>query len=260
MCVTITEHPGGVKQAMSPRPYQLGRRQADVDEGRRRVLDAARALLATTESFGSFTVEAVARAADVARATIYYQFGSKSGLLEAICDDLASSARMDTLAESFSLADPLEALHSFVAVFARFWDSDRAAMRRLRALAHLDPEVHGVISARDDRRRRGLTVLLGRLRDHPLASAADRPDAVPILMALTSFETFDALAGAAESCSAALPVIYRLIDAVLGDPAERYAEPETTRPGDQERRGGEEVSGPGAGAPGRRPAQPGRPG
>jgi AcrR family transcriptional regulator len=245
---------------MSPRPYQLGRRQVEVDEGRRRVLAAARALLATTESFGSFTVEAVARAADVARATVYYQFGSKSGLLEAICDDLASSARMDTLAESFSLADPLEALHSFVAVFARFWDSDRAAMRRLRALAHLDPDVRGVISARDDRRRRGLTVLLGRLRDHPLVSADDQEGTVAVLMALTSFETFDALAGAAESCSAALPMIYRLIDAVLGGPAEGPAEGDPIRPEDREGGGGEGVSEPGAGAPGRRPAPPGQPG
>lgn len=242
---------------MSPRPYQLGRRQVEVDEGRRRVLAAARALLATTESFGSFTVEAVARAADVARATVYYQFGSKSGLLEAICDDLASSARMDTLAESFSLADPLEALHSFVAVFAHFWDSDRAAMRRLRALAHLDPDVRAVISARDDRRRRGLTVLLGRLRDHPLVSADDQEGTVAVLMALTSFETFDALADAAESCSAALPMIYRLIDAVLGGPGEGAAEGDPIRPEGQQR-GGQEVSGPAA--PRDRPASPGGPG
>lgn len=218
MCVTIAQL-GAAEQGMSPRPYRMGRRQAEVDEGRRRVLSAARALLGASESFGSFTVEAVARAADVSRATVYYQFGSKSGLLEAICDDLATSAGMDSLAESFALPDPLAALRSFVAVFGRFWDSDRAAMRRLRALAHLDPEVKAVISRRDDRRRRGLSVLLGRLRDQPQAAAAGLEDTVTVLMALTSFETFDALAGPGASCSDALPVIHRLIDAVLGGPA-----------------------------------------
>ncbi len=246
---------------MSPRPYQLGRRQAEVDLGRRRVLAAARALLGTTESFGSFTVEAVARAADVSRATVYYQFGSKSGLLEAVCDDLAASARMDTLAESFSLADPLEALHSFVAIFGRFWDSDRAAMRRLRALAHLDPDVRAVITARDDRRRQGLTVLLGRLRDQARApGAADPQDAARVLMALTSFETFDALAGATVSCAAALPAVSRLIDAVLGAPAPGSAERVAAGPEDPDKEGSEEVSGPGAGASPERPAPPGAPG
>ncbi len=36
-----------------------------------------------------FTVDAVAREAGVARMTVYYQFGSKAGLLEAIFDSLA---------------------------------------------------------------------------------------------------------------------------------------------------------------------------
>ena len=228
---------------MSPRPYQLGRRQAEVDEGRRRVLAAARALLGATENFGSFTVEAVARAADVARATVYYQFGSKSGLLEAICDDLATSARMDTLAESFALPDPLAAVRSFVSVFGRFWDSDRAAMRRLRALAHLDPDVKAVISARDDRRRQGLSVLLGRLRDQRQAAAGSE-ETIAVLMALTSFETFDALAGPTASCCEALPVIYRLIDAVLGAPASPSPGHAVRGPGPREQRAARRSAGP----------------
>ncbi len=139
------------------------------------------------------------------------------------------------------------------------------ALRRrlLRALAHLDPDVKAVISARDDRRRQGLTVLLGRLRDRPRAPAADdSPGTVTALIAPTSFETFDALAGPTESCSEALPVIHRLIDAVLGAPAAISAERGATGSEDRERGGAEagEVSGRGASDRWERPAPPGGPG
>ncbi|HEX6553355.1 MAG TPA: TetR family transcriptional regulator [Ktedonobacteraceae bacterium] len=59
---------------MSPRPYQLGQRQAESCQTRSRVLHAARALLMESTSFSSFSIEAVARRADVARMTIYHQF------------------------------------------------------------------------------------------------------------------------------------------------------------------------------------------
>jgi len=42
--------------------------------------------------------------------------------------------------------DPLQALHRFVACFGRFWAADRPAMRRLRPLALLDPDVGAVIA------------------------------------------------------------------------------------------------------------------
>ena len=202
---------------MSPRPYQLGRRQAEIDEGRRRMIDAARALLAETTSYTAFTLDAVAKRADVARATVYYQFGSKSGLLEALCDDLAASGQMGDLAQVFTTPDPLEALHGFVAAFARFWAAERIVMRRLRALAHLDPDVGAVIAARDDRNRQGLRVLLGRLAEHPGALTPSRdPEAlVSVLHTLTSFETFASLAGPDRTPTEVVPVVVALVDAAL---------------------------------------------
>src|ERR1035437_10896384 len=138
---------------MSPRPYQLGKRQDQIDEGRQQVIDAARALLAEATSYSNFTVDAVAKRADVARATVYYQFGSKTGLLEALCDALAQEGRMSDLASAFMNPDPIEGVSAFVSGFGRFWDVDRLVMRRLRSLAALEHEVEVVISARDERRR-----------------------------------------------------------------------------------------------------------
>src|ERR1700760_4280359 len=90
---------------MSPRPYNLGKRREAIDQGRQQVLDAARSLLAEREG-PAFTVDAVARRADVARATVYYQFGSKSGLLEAGCDHLAGPGGLGGLPAAFTDPDP----------------------------------------------------------------------------------------------------------------------------------------------------------
>jgi AcrR family transcriptional regulator len=175
---------------MSPRPYNLGKRREAIDQGRQQVLDAARSLLAQPGG-SAFTVDAVARRADVARATVYYQFGSKPGLLEAVCDHLADRGGLAGLPAAFTEPDPRKGLDLFVGCFGRFWAADRAATRRLRALAVLDPEVGAVITARDQRRRDGLAVLVARLPDRP----ADPDHLVRVLTALTSFEMFDALAG-----------------------------------------------------------------
>lgn len=201
---------------MSPRPYQLGKRQDQIDESRRRVIGAARSLLAEAGSYRAFTVEAVAKKADVAKATIYYQFESKTGLLEAVCDALAEAGGMSGLAAAFTDPDPIAALRTFVETFGRFWDADRSAMRRLRALAALDPEVGAVISARDDRRRIGLGVLVGRLaEDRTPARRIDPADLTRVLYMLTSFETFDALAAPDAALASVVADVVNLAEAVL---------------------------------------------
>src|SRR5437588_12909697 len=125
---------------MSPRPYRLGQRQIATEQTRARILNAARELLLTSDAFSGFSIDAVARQADVARMTVYHQFGSKIGLLEALSDSLAAHGGMEQLANAFRHKDPLEALEKFITVFSRFWQSDRLVTRRLRALSTLDPD------------------------------------------------------------------------------------------------------------------------
>lgn len=201
---------------MSPRPYNLGKRQDQVDHVRHQVLGAARSLLRETASYTAFTIDAVARRADVARATVYYQFGSKTGLLEAVCDALAADGRMSELAIAFADPDPLSALAGFVTCFGRFWAADRLVIRRLRALGALDPEVGTVIAARDQRRRDGAAVLAGRLSDAGLTGVG-AAEAARILFALTSFETFDALARTDQDLADITPDVLRLARLALRD-------------------------------------------
>src|SRR5215471_3366381 len=102
---------------MSPRPYRLGQRQAATEQTRARILTAARELLLTSDAFSGFSIDAVARRADVARMTIYHQFGSKIGLLEAMSDSLAAHGGMVQLANAFRKSDPLDALDEYIVVF-----------------------------------------------------------------------------------------------------------------------------------------------
>ena len=199
-----------------PRPYRLGQRQAAAEQTRARILAAARDLLMSPDGYSRFAIEAVARQADVARMTVYHQFGSKIGLLEALCDTLAVNGGMEHLATAFRQADALDALNEYLLVFGRFWEADRLVMRRLRALASLDPDFEQVIRARDAWRRQGISVIAQRLVDQlgPLPETA-RNEFVDVLFTLSSFETFDTLAGPTRSLDEVAPLVARLARAAL---------------------------------------------
>jgi len=197
---------------MSPRPYRLGQRQAATELTRARILNAARALLMSSDGYSHFSIDAIARQADVARMTVYHQFGSKIGLLEGLCDSLAASGGMEQLATAFRQAEPLDSLREYLLIFSHFWDVDRLVMRRLRALAALDPDFEHVIRTRDEWRRRGVRTIAERLILSP-GEALDKT--VDILLTLSSFETFDTLAGPTRSMEEVAPLVYRLAHAAL---------------------------------------------
>lgn len=201
---------------MSPRPYQLGRRQEAIEQTRARILAAARELLVGSDAFAAFTIDAVARKAGVARMTVYYQFDSKTGLLEALMDDLAARGQMDRLALAFQQPEPLDALAEFIAAFGRFWSAERLAMRRLRSLAALDPDFELAVRGRDEWRRQGLRVIMQRVVErHARPSPETMDEAVDLLYTLTSFETFDTLAGTQRTPQEVTPQVQRLARAAL---------------------------------------------
>jgi AcrR family transcriptional regulator len=202
---------------MSPRPYTLGRRQVGADQTRARIVAAARELLADESGPADFTVDAVARQAGVARMTVYYQFHSKRGLLEALFDDLANRRLMPHLRPVFHEPDPKRALDGLIAAFAAFWDADRTVLRRARALAALDAEVAASVRARDQLRRGHLSKILGHLYEKKGSMSATklRPSSLDVLLMLTSFETFDALRGGDSSLEGTTRIIRQLATAVL---------------------------------------------
>jgi len=195
---------------MSPRPYRLGQRQVAADETRSRILNAARAQL---ETEASFSIDAVARRADVARMTVYYQFGSRRGLLEALFDDLAARGGIPQLPSAFQERDAMVALDRLIEIFAHFWTSARVVHRRLRAIAVLDPELLQALVDRNELRRRGLRVILSRTPGIAGSQAID--DLVNLLFVLSSFESFDMLAGSDRTPDQVVPMVKQAAAAIL---------------------------------------------
>jgi AcrR family transcriptional regulator len=196
---------------MAPRPYNLGQRQVAADETRRRIIAAARDLLADESRPPGFTVETVARRAGVARMTVYHQFHSKRGVLEALFDDLANRGLMPHLRPALGEPAAARALELVIAAFTAFWESDRIVLRRARALAALDLEVAESVRERDEMRRAHLRRILERL----LLRSKAVDEAIDVLHMLTSFETFDALLVGGRSRDEATRIIRRLAAAQL---------------------------------------------
>ncbi|WP_406290316.1 TetR/AcrR family transcriptional regulator [Embleya sp. NBC_00896] len=171
---------------MSPREYRSDKRQAAAEDTRLRILASARSLLAGAKPT-QISVDAIAKAADVSRQTVYNVFGSKSGLLEALFDSLATRAGIDP-SQAFLAPDVDTALRRFSEGFCRFWASDQVVIRRLRGMAVLDSDLDRLLRERDDMRRSALSALL---RHRGQETAADTID---VIWQLTGFETYDGLA------------------------------------------------------------------
>lgn len=196
---------------MSPRPYRMGKREAAASQTRARILEAARQHLAS-ESETDLTMDAVARRADVSRLTIYYQFNSRPGLLEALYDHLAFRGNMHRMAEVFHEADPYLALEKLIHTFVGFWSSDPVVIRRLRGMAAIDAEVAEGIRARDERRQHAAREILRRISMGRAKKLTTEQEALSgdVLSMLTSFESYDALARAGHSEAQIITALTRL--------------------------------------------------
>jgi AcrR family transcriptional regulator len=173
---------------MSTRSYVSSVRTAAAAAKRDRVIAAAAKLLRKETSITSFSLDAVAKAAGVTRLTVYHQFGSRRGLLEAVFDDIARQGGLTEIAGAMAMADPRAALDRLVEIFCAFWSRDPAVGRLHEAMA-IDPEFAQALLERNERRRKALNVLIKRTAAKT-ASPRARQDAVDLIFALTSFAMF----------------------------------------------------------------------
>jgi AcrR family transcriptional regulator len=180
---------------MSKRTYASPARTAAAAAKRVHAIACATALLRTEGKVSTVSLEAVARAAGVTRLTLYNQFGSRRGLLEAVLDQLALDAGFDKLGEAMAAADPRVAFNKLIDIVCGAWAYDDS-MARLHAAAAVDPEFNEAINQRIERRRTAILALVTRMEGAALLAERAITDLVDLLYALTSYAVFEQLRGA----------------------------------------------------------------
>jgi AcrR family transcriptional regulator len=192
---------------VSPRAYRLGARAAAVSGTRDRVVAAARQLFAEA-GFHRVSLDEIARRADVARATVYHQFGSKLGVLDAVVADFERRAGLAALAELIETGPVQTLVRDVVTAGCRYWATDPALARSIVAFAVTDPQASELLAGHDSGRLRLLTRMVERL------AVPDPARALDALWLLTSFGAYDELArGRGLSTDAAAGRLTRLAEA-----------------------------------------------
>jgi AcrR family transcriptional regulator len=194
------------------RSYHSPARAAAAARTRARIVAAATALLAAG---APFSLEAVARQAGVTRLTVYNQFDSRRGLMEAVFDDLARRGGLFELPAAFADPDARRGLRLLVAAFCRFWATHRPMLPKFRAVIQADEQIAASLDQRAERRRQALAALVARL---PQVRPRDRGDLVDVLFALTAFEMYEALCVRRRSARAVQALLQSLVEQTL----ERY--------------------------------------
>jgi len=183
-----------------PRAYDSSRRRAATEATRTRILEAARAIIGGKGNLDDFSMETVAKRAGVSRMTVYYQFESRAGLLDALADHLALRGGMFRMREVFLEPSLPSAFRKLVETFVGFWASDRVTLRRMRAMAILFPKDAAGPRDRDAWRREAIANLLARHRHRSSGSRnGASEDRLDLLATLTSFEVYDLLAQGSRS-------------------------------------------------------------
>jgi AcrR family transcriptional regulator len=181
---------------MSPRPYRLGRREAGVGETRDKVLEAARAIFSEV-GFQATTLDDVAQRANVARATVYYQFESKYGLLGATIEHvLRRSPGTERMRKALEMTDAATGMRAYIREACRFWEGDYVFFRNVIGMAAIDPEAAQATDEYDQQRRDGLVWLSKRLADQgQLRPGIGQKQAQDTIWLLTSFRAYSHLRG-----------------------------------------------------------------
>ena len=209
-------HPVATRESTAcPRPYSLALRQQQSDRKRTRILTAARAQL-ESKGFVDFSLESIARSSGVTRQTIYNLFSSRSGLLEALFDQLAISGGMERMRSVMQQTDTESALADFVDVFCGFWSKDRLLIRRIHGIAAIDPEFGAAVEARNRRRQAAAARIVSMFdRANPARITQDQSPRAITLWALTSFEFFDSLTEATGSQEEAARLVHEQVSKAL---------------------------------------------
>ena len=163
---------------MASRSY-TGRRRRGSPESVDRVLDAA-ARLIRDDAFHTATMEELAAAAGVSRATVFNRFGSKLGVLQALFRRGMEGPEMQAIIDALAIEDPDAALEAVIEAASAIWEAYGEVHLQLQAVGTLEPEATTLVDQQRGQQRRdrraGPTAGQGGpapLRDQPDSSSGD---------------------------------------------------------------------------------------
>ena len=175
------------------RSYDMRTRARAAAGTRAAIVDAAHRLLNRRGST-ALTLQEVAAAAAVSRATIYKRIGSRAQVLAAVFEDQGRLIGFDRVLAAMAIDNPDAAAIATVRESCRAWSVMPEAIRKTLALSALDAEIGALVRGYERHRRARLTVLARRVCR--VGGTGMRPrvrDASATLALLTSFTTFDQL-------------------------------------------------------------------
>jgi AcrR family transcriptional regulator len=174
--------------AMPTRIYTGSRRRspASVD----RVLDAAEGLI-REDAFHTATMDELAAAAGVSRATIFNRFGTKLGVLQALYARCLESPEMEAIQKAIAIEDPVAALEALIEAGCEMWEAHGFIQEQLQAIVVLEPEAGALVEEQRDEQRADLRDLTRRLaRADRLRPGLGEARVTATLHMLTSLESF----------------------------------------------------------------------
>jgi AcrR family transcriptional regulator len=174
---------------MATRPYTAARRRT-TPESVNRVLDAAERLI-RDDAFHTATMDELAAAAGVSRATVFNRFGSKLGVLQALFARAMEGPQMDAIREALEIEDPVAALEAAIGASCAIWDREGYIHEQLQAIVVLEPDASALIDQQKHEQRADLQALVRRLsKAGRLRPGVGEARAAATLHTLTSLETF----------------------------------------------------------------------
>jgi AcrR family transcriptional regulator len=181
------------------RAYHSPKRELDAQRTRARIIGAATRQLRLARGSSSLSLEAVAEAAGVTRVTVYKQFGSRRGLLEAVFDHVAREGGLHRIPQAMAEKDPRVALERIVAIFCDFWYYNRKMMARILGAGAIEPRLELAIRERNERRRTVIAAILKRVAGAEQVPRETFNEVVDVLFVLTSHPVFAGLEGKGRS-------------------------------------------------------------
>jgi AcrR family transcriptional regulator len=174
---------------MATRSYTASRRRTG-PESVDRVLEAAERLI-QENAFHTATMDELAEAAGVSRATVFNRFGSKLGVLQALFRRGMEGPEMEAIQNALEIEDPVESLETTIDASCAIWEVCGYVVEQLQAIVVLEPDASALIEEQEVEQRRDLQSLARRLaRAGRLRPGLSEARAVAILHMLTSLETF----------------------------------------------------------------------